>query len=216
MRMKEGIHMEYLDIYDENGKFLGSEERSKVHKEALWHNTVHCWLYDSEGNVYFQIRKDKKKLYTTASGHVKSGETIKEAFGREIKEEIGYDVDYNKTKLIEINKFIMDREEDDGSIFRDRAFANVYACLFTGIMEEFDYQTEELEGIVKVNAKTTLEILKEEKGSLPGTKCYKENNEVKVIDTTISFADFLVNKGETAITKYGEVLKFIINEIDSK
>ncbi len=110
----------------------------------------------------------------------------------------------------------MDREENDGSIFRDRAFANIYACLFTDNMEEFDYQTEELEGIVKVNAKTTLEILKEEKGSLPGTKCYKENNEVKVIDTTISFADFLVNKGETAITKYGEVLKFIINEIDIK
>ena len=46
------MEMEYLDIYDENGKFLGSEERSKVHKEALWHNTVHCWLYDKEGNVY--------------------------------------------------------------------------------------------------------------------------------------------------------------------
>ena len=101
--------MEYLDIYDENGNFLGKEDRKIVHRDALWHNTVHCWLFDKEGNIYFQIRKDKKKLYTTASGHVKAGETIKEAFGREIKEEIGYAVNYNEAKLIEINKFVMKR-----------------------------------------------------------------------------------------------------------
>ena len=77
--------MEYLDIYDENGKYLGKEERSIVHRDALWHKTVHCWLYDKEGNIYFQIRKDKEKLYTTASGHVQAGETVKEAFGREVK-----------------------------------------------------------------------------------------------------------------------------------
>ena len=61
--------MEYLDIYDEK-KFLGSEKRSIVHKMGYWHKTIHCWLYDNKGSVYFQIRKDKNKLYTTASGHV--------------------------------------------------------------------------------------------------------------------------------------------------
>ncbi len=208
--------MEYLDIYDEEGKYLGKEERSIVHKDALWHNTVHCWLYDKEGNIYFQIRHDKKKLYTTASGHVKYGETIKEAFGREIEEEIGYKVDYQEAKLIEINKFVMDREEEDGSLFRDRAFANVYACLFVGKMDEFDFYPEELDGIVRVNAKDTLEVLKNEEGSLSAKKCYKENDKVEVIDTTISFEDFLVNKGETAITKYGKVLEFIIAEIDKQ
>lgn len=206
--------MEYLDIYDEEGNYLGSEERSIVHKDALWHKTVHCWLYDQEGNVYYQIRADKKKLYTTASGHVQAGESLEEAFGREIKEEIGYDVDYNKAKLIDVVRFVMDREESDGSVFRDRVFANVYGCIFEGNLSEFDFDEGELAGIVKLNAKGTLEVLKEEKGSLPATKCYKENNEIKVIDTTIAFEDFLVNKGETAITKYGDVLKFIIAEID--
>ncbi|MCI8394627.1 MAG: hypothetical protein HFH86_04030 [Bacilli bacterium] len=35
-------------------------------------------LYVKDGNVYFQIRKDEQKLYTTASGHIKAGETIRE------------------------------------------------------------------------------------------------------------------------------------------
>ncbi len=207
--------MEYLDIYNEEGEFLRSEERGIVHKEALWHKTVHCWLYDNEGNVYFQIRTDKQKLYTTASGHVLAGETVPVAFGREIKEEIGYEIDYTKAKLIDVVKFIMDREEGDGSFFRDRAFANVYACLFTGSMNEFDFDESELAGIVKINAKDTLEVLKKEEGVLPAQKCAKENGSIVVTDTTISFEDFLVNKGENAIGKYGTVLEFIIKEIDN-
>ena len=105
-------------IYDENGNYIGKEDRNIVHRDALWHNTVHCWLYDTKGNIYFQIRKDEQKLYTTESGHVKAGETIKEGFGREIEEEIGIKVDYNKAEFVNIYKFIMDKEKKDGSIFK--------------------------------------------------------------------------------------------------
>lgn len=204
--------MEYLDIYDEDGNFLGKEERSVVHRDALWHKTIHCWLYDKDGNAYFQIRKDKEKLYTTASGHVQAGETLEEAFAREIEEEIGYKIDYKKAKKIEMVKFSMDREEKDGSIFKDRAFANVYGCDFEGSLKDFDFQESELLGIVKMNAKEALEIIKMEKGSLEAQKCYKENHILKEVDTTISFEDFLVNKGETALGKYGNVLEFIVSE----
>lgn len=203
--------MEYLDIYDEQGNFLGKEERNVVHKDALWHKTIHCWLYDKKGNVYFQIRRDKNKLYTTASGHVQAGETLKEAFGREIKEEIGYTIDYEKAQEINIVKFVMDRVEPDGSIFRDRAFANVYCCLFEGNLDEFDYQEEELNGIVKINVKEALEIIEKETGKNQAEKCFKENNTIKTEELTITFDDFLVNPGETAIEKYGEVLRFIID-----
>ena len=45
--------MEYLDVYDENKNYLGKKDRNIVHRDALWHNTVHCWLYDPLCNVYF-------------------------------------------------------------------------------------------------------------------------------------------------------------------
>ena len=65
--------MEYLDYYDEDGNYLGYRTRDEVHKEGLWHNTVHCWLYEMDGSVYFQIRSSSHKFYTTASGHVLKG-----------------------------------------------------------------------------------------------------------------------------------------------
>lgn len=208
--------MEYLDTYDENGNFLKKEERSIVHRDALWHNTVHCWLYDKEGNIYFQIRKDKKKLYTTASGHVQAGESIDEAFGREIEEEIGYHVDYKQAKVVEVLKFVMDRKEEDGSLFRDRAFANVYVCLFEGDMTLFNFDEEELLGIVKINAEKALEILKKEEGSAIASKCYKEQGAIRIKEMEICFKDFLINPGETGTGKYGKILEFVINEIQAK
>lgn len=202
--------MEYLDIYDEEGNYIGKEDRNIVHRDALWHNTVHCWLYDREGNIYFQIRKDEQKLYTTASGHVKAGETIKEGFGREIEEEIGIKLDYNKAEFVNVYKFIMDKEKKDGSIFKDRAFSNVYVCIFNGNYNDFNFDESEISGLVKVSAKQTLELLKKEVGKVESVIITKENDNNVVRKQDIPFEKFLVNKGETAIGKYGVVLNKVI------
>lgn len=204
-----GDMMEKLDIYDEKGKHIGIEDRNVVHTKALWHNTVHCWLYDNRG-IYFQIRKDEGKIYTTASGHVLAGETIKEGFGREVKEEIGICVDYDKAVLVNIVKFVMDKTEKDGSIFRDRAFANVYICAFDGDYEKFDYDENEVSGLVRVDVSETLELLAKGTGEIDGTVFIKKNGKIVAEEKKISFSDFLVNEGETALEKYGDVLRKIV------
>ena len=202
--------MEYLDIYDEDMKHIGKEERGIVHRDALWHKTVHCWLYDKRGNIYFQIRKDEGTLYTTASGHVLAGETVKEGFGREVEEELGIKVDYDSATLVDIVKFTMDKLKKDGSLFRDRAFANVYVCDFNGKYNVFNFDDNELDGVVRVNAKDTLELLKKESGFIKGTVIKKENGINTAKRRNIYFEMFLVNAGETAVGKYGDVLKKVI------
>lgn len=205
--------MEYLDTYTEDGKFIRKETRNIVHRDALWHNTVHCWLYDKEGNVYFQIRKDEGTFYTTASGHVLAGETIKEAFGREIKEEIGLNIDYEKAEKIDIVKFIMDKEKADGSIWKDRAFANVYMYKFNGNIDKFKFDSNELSSVIKLNAKETYMLFEGKKNKIDGQIIETINNKNIIKKVEVSIADFLVNQGETAITKYGFILEKIINVV---
>ena len=173
--------MEYLDIYDENGNYIGKETRENVHKNALWHKTVHCWLYDKEGNVYFQIRADVNKLYTTASGHIKAGETVKQGFAREIKEEIGIDVNYEKAELVNVYTFTMNKQKSDGSMFRDRAFSNVYVCEYNGNGKDFNFDQNEVTGLVKVNAQDTLDLINGTKQSISSTVYKNINNTVKYI-----------------------------------
>lgn len=199
--------MEYLDYYDKNGNYLGFETRENVHKNALWHNTVHCWLYDEEGNVYFQIRKDTNTFYTTASGHVLKGETIKEAFKREIKEEIGLTIDTSDATLVGIVPFKMDKVKSDGSIFKDRAKANVYIDLFEGSIDDLSFDIEEVLGLVKVNAKETLDMFKNESGVIDATIITTKNGKNIETKKEVNLRDFLVNEGETAYNKYKDVLE---------
>ena len=199
--------MEKLDIYNENGEFIGTEERKIVHEKGLWHKTVHCWLYDKEGNVFFQKRKDRGTLYTTASGHLSAGESVTEAFQREIKEEIGLTIDANDATLVNVVPFKMDRVKEDGSIFKDRAFANVYVDLYEGNYQDFTMDPNEVTAIVIVNAKEALELFQKENGTIEGKEITLENEMIK---RPIDFKEFLVNEGETALEKYGEVLKKVI------
>lgn len=202
--------MEYLDIYTEEGNYIGKELRKTVHENALWHKTVHCWLYDSKGNVYFQIRKDEKKLYTTASGHVSAGESVNEAFDREINEEIGIDTSNLIKEQIEIVFFRMNRENKDGSIFKDRAFANIFICRFDEPIEKFKFDLNEIDGLVKVNAKEAFDLLRLENGKIKGTIIEMKDDVVVERPKEIIFEDFLVNNGETGIGKYGDILEKIM------
>ena len=106
-------NMEYLDIYDEYMNKIGTDTRENVHKTGAWHKTIHCWMYDDAGNIYFQIRADSNKLYTTASGHVLAGETVRDAFKREIREEIGVDTDVENAIPVEIVFWRQDKPEKE-------------------------------------------------------------------------------------------------------
>lgn len=203
--------MEYLDTYDEDGNYLGAKSRDYVHENGLWHNTVHCWLYDKEGNVFFQIRHEENTLYTTASGHVLKGESIKEAFGREIKEELGITVDYEKAICIQIIPFKLDKVKADGTVFKDRVIANVYILEFNDNYSKFNFDLNEVNGLVKVNARETLDLFLNGEGFIKGKVITMDENKITSLEDKIAISDFLVNDGETLIDKYGFILKRIIS-----
>ncbi|MBP3635351.1 MAG: NUDIX domain-containing protein [Bacilli bacterium] len=203
--------MEYLDYYDEDGGYIGYKTREEVHSKGLWHKTIHCWLYDNLGNIYFQIRKDSNTFYTTASGHVLKGETVKDAFKREIKEEIGIKIDSQDATLVGIVPWKMDKVKKDGSIFKDRAWANVYVDLFEDDIDKFNFDENEVLGLVRVNAKEALSLFKKEEGKIPALIIKQDKyNKIVTENRNVNFSEFLVNEHETAYGKYSDVLKKVI------
>lgn len=197
--------MEKLDIYDEYMNKIGSENRDTVHQNGLWHKTVHCWMYDDDGNVYFQIRADLKKLYTTASGHVLSGETVRDAFQREIHEEIGVNTDASGAIPLEI---VFWRQYKPQKNWHDRAFAHIYANKLPNGFTDFHFQPEEVAGLVRINAKECLDLLMDKKTSVHATKITAD----EIIEMNITKNDFLVASDETPVVKYGFVLQSIIQQ----
>lgn len=195
--------MEKLDIYDEYMNKIGTESRETVHQNGLWHKTVHCWMYDDNGNVYFQIRSDSDKLYTTASGHVLAGETVRDAFHREIFEEIGVDTDVSNAIALEVVFWRQDKPEKNWS---DRAFAHIYMNKLPLNFTDFHFQPGEVAGLVRINARDCLELLMNKKSKISATKISSDG--IKTVE--ISGEDFLTASNENAIIKYGYVLQSII------
>jgi len=197
--------MEYLDTYDEYMNKIGSESRDIVHQKGLWHKTVHCWMYDDAGNVYFQIRADSGKLYTTASGHVLKEENVSNAFKREIREEIGIDTDVSKAIPLEI---VFWRQDKPYKNWFDRAFAHIYINKLPSDVINFHFKQDEVTGLVRVNARDCLDLLLGKKTVITATKITADG----LTETDITKEDFLTAENETAAVKYGFVLQSIIQQ----
>ena len=199
--------MEYLDYYDIDWNFLWTWTRDQVHKEWLWHNTVHCRLYTNDWKVLFQIRKDTGTFYTTASWHVLAGETIKQAFSREVREELWIDVDVSNAELVWIVERRQDKIKDDWSEYHDRAKANVYVNEYKWNFDDFAFDENEVAWVVLVDAQSALDLFLKWEWKIQATIIsdnWKEDREADI-------SEFLVTKWETLLWKYRDVLNKIIS-----
>ena len=90
---------ELIDVLNEDGTKTGKVvTRKEVHEKGLWHRIVVIAIIDKEGHLLMQQRaKDKEtnpgKWDVSAAGHVSAGQTSIEAAIREVKEEIGIDLE---------------------------------------------------------------------------------------------------------------------------
>lgn len=175
-------------------------ERDIVHEKGLFHKTSHVWLYDDEGYVYFQVRADSDKLYTSASGHVLGTETPVHTAARETAEELGYKIIEDNLELIEIDRWDYDTETK-----HDHAFAHIYLYKVSINCTEFSINPTEVSDIIKIKAENLL-------GYLLGLPFICEQYTVKNKKLKHN-KDLLLMEGEISILKYGRILKAIINRV---
>lgn len=98
--------MELIQIVDENGNFTGQIiDKEEAHDKNLLHNEVAAFIINDKEQVLLQKRSANKKLWpnlwdVTVGGHVDSGEFGRQALIREIKEELGIDVNEDEIKYM--------------------------------------------------------------------------------------------------------------------
>lgn len=97
--MVPNIKNELFDIVDKNNKSLGiKKERSLIHKEGDWHNSVHIYVFNDKNELLVHLRSPLKDLHpncwdTRFGGHIIAGETIENTAIKELGEEIGIKVE---------------------------------------------------------------------------------------------------------------------------
>ena len=97
---------ERFDVLNELGEFTGkTATREECHKQGLWHRAVYAFIIDKNKNILLQKRSANKKLWpnmwdVTVGGHVDSGEFGRQALIREVKEELGININDNDIKYL--------------------------------------------------------------------------------------------------------------------
>jgi isopentenyldiphosphate isomerase len=151
---------EYLDIYNEAEEYIGTAPRSKVHKMGYWHKTFQCWFtLEENGKQYilFQKRCKDKDTYPllfdiTSAGHLAAGEDLKQGI-REIKEELGRDVEYSELLPIGVLK----KKNVEWNL-KDFEFAHIFIFKSNMPLVNYKLQREELTALVKLELKSAIEL----------------------------------------------------------
>jgi isopentenyldiphosphate isomerase len=88
---------ELFDVLDDEGRAIGTAPRSRVHREGLWHRSVHVLVFHPDGRLLLQKRSASKDTCpglwdSSVGGHVGAGEDPFASALRETREELGIDL----------------------------------------------------------------------------------------------------------------------------
>lgn len=118
---------ELVDVFDEDGKSLGTMMKSKAHKIGAWHRAVHIFLVNDKNEVLIQLRSPEKELFPnrwdiSAAGHVGAGEKTIDAALRELSEELGVQAKPSEFKYLFTFKEIF----EIGNDYLSKEFVDVF------------------------------------------------------------------------------------------
>ena len=201
--------MEYIDIFDENNNPIGEKkEKQQAHEEGNFHRTVHVWIINDKNELLLQKRSATKKTHLncwdiSGAGHIKAGETISDGAIRELKEELGVEIEEKDLQYITTIKSTKNP--------KNMEFQYVYLLRCNKKIEEYIFEDGEVSDVKYIFYKD-LEKMVEEKveGLLIHVEEYKSlfkyitNKNINIRTCTTSDVDSIYNIQNIVIDNFKE------------
>ena len=150
--------MEVWDLYDKNRNIVGEHIRGNEMPEDAYHLVVHIWIKNSDGKYLMTQRSKNKKTYPLkwecVGGAVVKGETSIHAAFREVKEEVGIDLNPENGSLI----YTQVRGLVDGKRIND--INDIYLFTYEGDADLTKATTDEVNQTVWMDKSEIIELYK--------------------------------------------------------
>ena len=146
--------MELLNVYDNEGNLLDKViprgDKSVVLNDNEHIGVVVIFIENSKGEFWMQKTSvEKGSEYSATGGHIDKGETPLISIGREIKEELGIDVDSNELEYL-------------GYLLYDRPIRFMYYLKKDIDIKDIVVQEEEVEFVKYMSVSEIKEIISKE------------------------------------------------------
>ena len=180
--------MEFIDIYNENHKYLGVCEKGLAHKLGLWHEVFNGIIVNKENkSVIFQIKNAQHnqvhtmdKIEISIGGHYQIGEKIEDGI-REIKEESG--IDMNFKDLIYLGERQVSTVVKEDYIVRE--FQKIFIVPYNDSITKLRCQDDEVKGFIEFKIDDCIDLFLKNKTSIEGV----DNNEKNIKVTLKNFIE---------------------------
>jgi isopentenyldiphosphate isomerase len=185
--------LERFDIYDEHGSHIGTATREDVHRDGLWHQTFHCWIYaaDEDGPyVLFQLRHAEKDTFpglldVSSAGHLLAGETPEDGV-RELEEELGVTV--SAAELLFCGVYVEEDWLPNGMIDRERC--HVFALQRSLPLASYRLQPDEVSGLFRLRLGDLPRLLAGERIEISGV-LLQQDGTLQANARTVDATDFV-------------------------
>lgn len=139
--------MEYVDVLDAHGNKTGIvKERTLAKKAKDYTLGVHVWIINSENQVLLQKRSLQKhsfaSMWDSTGGRARARESSVEAMKRELKEELGVDINSQEFQFL----FRFPAQQNSKPMFLD-----VYLLKKDIALEQLTLQQEEVEAVCYIS-----------------------------------------------------------------
>ena len=134
--------MEYIDIFDENNNPTGEiKEKTQAHEDGNFHRTAHIWIMNDKKELLLQKRSATKKSHPncwdiSGAGHIRAGESVTVGAIRELKEELGIEVNEKDLQYIATIKSTKNP--------KNMEFGYVYLLRCNKKIEDYIFEDEEV------------------------------------------------------------------------
>lgn len=135
-----GSGEEIFDVVDDNDQVIGEAPRSVVHEEGLRHRAIHVFVFNELGELFLQKRSMLKDCFpgcwdSSASGHLDQGESYDACAARELKEEIG----------LELNRPLKKHLKNEACDETGQEYVWLYSCRSEGpfVLQESEVEKAE-------------------------------------------------------------------------
>jgi isopentenyldiphosphate isomerase len=184
---------EILDVFDEKFQLIGKEDRDVIHQKGLWHQTFHCWIvkrYNGKFFVLVQKRGLTKKVAPglmdiSAAGHLAAGETKEDGI-RELKEELGIDVDFSKMSYLGVR---ISASESKGKA--NKEFCHVVLLEDDTPLADYVFDEDEVSGLVEVEISEGMKLFSGEIESINCAAVFVEYGKKVLLTYNLSLSDFI-------------------------
>lgn len=201
--------MEFVDIFDENNNPIGkTKEKEQAHKDGDFHRTAHVWIINNKNELLLQKRSASKKSHPncwdiSGAGHIRAGESVIEGAIRELKEELGVEIEEKDLQYITTIKSTKNP--------KNMEFQYVYLLKCNNKIEEYIFEDNEVSEVKYIFYKD-LEKMVEEKveGLLIHEEEYKclfkyiTNKNIKIRKCTASDVDSIYDIQKIVIDNFKE------------